>query len=196
MITENFSGELDDYSGLIKCRVLPPTDLHIPVLPYRSNGKLMFPLCHSCADDLSQTPCTHTDNERAWDGTFVTHELRKARERGYRVLRVYEVWHWKSWATYDPNIKMGGLFTDYTKTFLKIKQESSGWPQNCDSEESKDAYIQDYWQQEGIILERHKIAKSPLRAVAKLLLNSLWVRIINYYTHTHTHAYTHTTVIQ
>ena len=34
--------------GLIKCTVVPPTDLFHPVLPYRWNKKLLFCLCRTC----------------------------------------------------------------------------------------------------------------------------------------------------
>ena len=44
--------DITDYFGFIKCKVLPPTDLYIPVLPMRDeNNKLMFPLCRQCAVD-------------------------------------------------------------------------------------------------------------------------------------------------
>ena len=36
---------------------------------------------------------------------------------------------------YNPVTKEGGLFTQYINTFLKLKQESSGYPQNVKSEE-------------------------------------------------------------
>ena len=175
IITENFA-PLDDYFGFVKCCVLPPQDLRLPLLPYRSNGKLTFPLCSTCAEDLSDD-CTHSDDERAWDGTFVSGEIQKAVKMGYRVLRIYEVWHWEQKAEYDPVKKEGGIFTEYIKTFLKIKQESSGWPSGCDTDEEKQKYISDYLDHEGIRLDESKIRKTPLRAVAKLLLNSLWVCI-------------------
>jgi hypothetical protein len=34
--------------GLIKCSIVPPKKLYHPVLPYRSNNKLLFCLCISC----------------------------------------------------------------------------------------------------------------------------------------------------
>jgi len=34
--------------GLIKCTVVPPTDLYHPVLPFRCNKKLHFCLCRMC----------------------------------------------------------------------------------------------------------------------------------------------------
>jgi hypothetical protein len=40
VITENF-GDLSSYFGLVKCTVLPPRGLFHPVLPYRTQGKLI-----------------------------------------------------------------------------------------------------------------------------------------------------------
>lgn len=87
IITKDFSN-VEDYFGVIKCRVLPPRGLFHPVLPYRSNGKLMFPLCKSCVEILCQESCTHTDNQRAFTGTWITEEVKKAKEMGYKILKV------------------------------------------------------------------------------------------------------------
>ena len=80
----------------------------------------MFPLCKTCADTLNQNPCTHTDQERAIRGTWCHVELMKAIEKGYEVLNIHEVWHWEQ--TTDE------LFKEYVDTFLKIRQEASGYP--------------------------------------------------------------------
>jgi hypothetical protein len=42
-----------DREGIIKCKVLLPRELYHPVLPYKSNSKLMFPLCSACADTMN-----------------------------------------------------------------------------------------------------------------------------------------------
>lgn len=173
IITEHFK-DISEYYGFIKCRVLPPNNLHIPVLPFRCNGKLTFPLCALCAKDTDYC-CSHSNDERSWIGTFVSLELQKAVEMGYVVVHIYEVWHWEEKSQYDPETKEGGLFTEYTKTFLKIKQESSGWPSGCLTEADKRNYLTTYIEHEGITLDPTKIKKTPLRAIAKLLLNSLWV---------------------
>jgi len=34
----------DNFIGLVKCMIEPPTDLHIPVLPSRRDNKLRFTL--------------------------------------------------------------------------------------------------------------------------------------------------------
>ncbi|KAF4518576.1 hypothetical protein B566_EDAN015731 [Ephemera danica] len=57
--------------GIIKCKILPPTDLFHPVLPFRINDRLMFALCRTCAMNECQTECIHTDpDDRAFVGTW------------------------------------------------------------------------------------------------------------------------------
>jgi hypothetical protein len=86
-------------------------------------------------------------------GTWVTDELKKALEKGYVVQRIYEVWHFDETEQYDPKTKTGGLFTDYVNTFLKMKQEASGWPEWCQNENDRWSYIRDYHEKEGIPLD-------------------------------------------
>ena len=165
IITENFA-DISTYFGLIKCTVLPPRGLFHPVLPYRTPDNLMFPLCKTCADTLNQNPCTHSDEERAIRGTWCHVELMKALEKGYEVLKIHEVWHWEQ--TTDE------LFKEYVDMFLKIKQEASGYPPDCVTDEQKQRYIEEYYQNEGIRLDPNKIEYNPgLRYLAKLVLNSL-----------------------
>lgn len=58
---------------------------------------------------------------------------------------------------------------------MKIKQEASGWPTECDTEEKKRNYLQENEQHEGIQLDYKKVEKNPgLRSLAKLTLNSCW----------------------
>ena len=169
IITENFA-DISTYFGLIKCTVLPPRGLLHPVLPYRTKDKLMFPLCKTCTDTLNQNPCTHSDQERAILGTWCHVELMKAIEKGYEVLKIHEVWHFPQ--TTDE------LFKDYVDTFLKIKQEASGYPKDCVTDEQKQRYIDEYYEHEGIRLDPNKIEyNSGLRSLAKLMLNSLWGRL-------------------
>ena len=170
MITENFA-DISTYFGLIKCTILPPRGLLHPVLPYRTPENLMFPLCKTCADTKNQNPCTHTDQERAIRGTWCHVEVMKAIEKGYVVLKIHEVWHWEE--TSDE------LFKEYVNTFLKIKQEASGYPPNCVTDEQKQRYIDDYYEHEGIHLDPEKIEYNPgLRYLAKLILNSLWGKLL------------------
>ncbi|XP_059574129.1 olfactory receptor 14A16-like [Alligator mississippiensis] len=68
-------------------------------LLHRVNGKLMFPLCRTCAEK-NQPKCTHTDEERVLLGTWCTPELNKGITKGYKVAKIYEVWHFPE-MTYD-----------------------------------------------------------------------------------------------
>ena len=174
IITENFKS-VDQYEGLIKCKILPPKGLYIPVLPVKCNGKLMVSLCRSCTETYQQTDCHHQNEERAFIGTWVTDEVKEAVSQGYQILNVYEVWHFTRISQYDPITKSGGIFTDYVNTFLKVKQEASDWPDWCTDESSKYDYIQQYHEREGILLDYNKVEMNPgLRSLAKLMLNSFW----------------------
>ena len=161
--------------GIMKVKVLPPKGLYHPVLPYRSCGKLKFPLCRSCADAEKQTTCTCPDDKRAITGTWCTPEVKKAVEKGYKILKVYEIYHWKETSLYNTEKKEGGMFTEYINCFLKLKQQASGWPEECITESDKQKYIESYFEKEGIALDYNQIEKNPgLRSLAKLCLNSFW----------------------
>jgi len=111
--------------------------------------------------------CLHTDEQRVLTGTWCSPELNKAVELGYQVQYIYELWHFEETCE--------GLFKDYVNTWLKIKQEASGWPAGCTTEEKKKKYVESYYQKEGIQLEYDKIEKNPgLRTLAKMMLNSMW----------------------
>ena len=191
IITENFkfiSATAHPYRGLIKCRVLAPKGLLHPLLPVRSAGKLCFPLCKTCVHSRQTEPCEHSEEERSFSGAWCTIELYKALELGYKVLdisevilklfnflffkKIFQVWHYEQWSKYEGEDPESGLFTEYINTFLKIKQEASGWPEWVETEEDKQRYVCDYHAKEGILLDPLKIEKNgALRQLAKLCLN-------------------------
>ena len=82
--------EICSYFGIATVKILPPRGLYHPVLPYRSNGELKFPLCRTCADSDCQTTCRHTDEQRTFVGTWCTPEIEKALDKGYTLLKIYE----------------------------------------------------------------------------------------------------------
>ena len=152
VIRENFE-TIDSYFGLAQCVILPPKSLYLPLLPCKPNGKkLVFTLCRKCAELEQQTPCRHSDIDRSLRGVWVTEELKKAVSLGYKILKMEEVWHFKKTTQYDPKTKRGGLFAKYIETFLKVKQESSGFPEGVVTDEQKEKYISDYFKEEGIRL--------------------------------------------
>lgn len=166
--------DLTQYFGLAKCKVLPPYGLFHPVLPWRHRGKLLFPLCAACAtSEMTESlldrcwDCPHTDDQRCLIGTWCTPELVKATEMGYQIVYLYEVWHFPD--------SMEGLFKVYVDTWLKLKEEASGWPSGVTTAEQRQQYVDEYLEEEGVQLEADKIAKNPgRRALAKMMLNSMW----------------------
>ena len=85
-----FTKSLDEYFGLIKCKVIPPNDLYFPILPMESKGRLVFALCGKCADERLYD-CEHEGESRAITGTWTTEEVKIALE--YKIIKVYEIWH-------------------------------------------------------------------------------------------------------
>jgi hypothetical protein len=173
IITSDFKKTIDDYFGIIKLKILPPQDLYIPVLPVRSNGRLLFPLCGKCAANRSEK-CNHNEDQRALIGSWCTEEVKVAIKHNYKIIEIYEVWHFEN--------KSNLLFKEYIDTFLKGKQTASGFPEGCDTEVEKLKYIQDYFENEGIRLDINEIFySSGWRAINKLLLNSLWGKLAQKY---------------
>lgn len=160
--------------GLIKCTILPPQDLYHPVLPVKSHNKLMFILCNSCGKSLQQETCHHKEEERCLTGTWVIEEVVKAVEMGYVLKEIHEIWKYNV-IQYNKNNNEEGLFTAMMNKFIKIKQQASGWPSNCETESEKENYISKYLEVENIKLDPESIEKNAgLRSLAKLMLNSFW----------------------
>jgi hypothetical protein len=72
-------------------------------------------LCAKCFDEKCNN-CTHNDEERSLLGTWTIDEVSKALEKGYSVVQIYEVCHFKE--------KSNSLFKEYLKNFMKIKLET------------------------------------------------------------------------
>lgn len=87
-----YISQLPQLHGIIMCTVLPCENAIIPVLGYRCCGRLMFPLCRTCAENLSVNACTHNDTQRALFGTYTIVEITFAVQRRYVVLNVFELW--------------------------------------------------------------------------------------------------------
>ena len=85
------------FIGLVKCKVQPPKDLYVPVLPQAKDGKLMFHL-------------------RKMTGTWTTVELRMALKKGYQIKKIYAT------AEYD---RLNGVMKEYVGHFLQMKIENN-----------------------------------------------------------------------
>lgn len=123
IITNDFQ-DISNYFGLAKIKVLPPRKLYHPVLPYRSKGKLKFPLCRTCADAENQHACTCSVEERVITRTWCTPEIQMAVKKGY-ILKIYEVYHFEQSSQYDPLTGAGGLNSFWGKFGQRLSMKQS-----------------------------------------------------------------------
>ncbi|KAK3287636.1 hypothetical protein CYMTET_4860 [Cymbomonas tetramitiformis] len=122
--------------------------LRFELFPEKHNaeGKLTFPLYEMV-------------------GTWTTVELNKAVEKGYTIIDIYEVKHWKE-TTID-------LFATYIDMFLKLKTEASGPP-----DKEVDEFVKEFEFHEGVKLDKTNIKYNPgLRQVSKDMQNILYGKL-------------------
>ena len=134
--------------------------------------QLLFLLCRTCAEQSNYllNSCRHKGEERGWVGTYTTMEVYEAMRSGYRLDKIYEVWHWRKSST--------TLFKSYVNMFFRIKEEASGWPRPDMTEHEKDDYIDAFKPESGVRLHKDHVQDNPThRKIAKLILNSFgWFR--------------------
>ena len=135
----------DKFIGLVKCDVKPPKDLHIPVLPDSTDGKLLFHL-----NDMY---------EKTWSSV----ELKLALEKGYQITKIHSAVAYK---------RYNGLMREYVGNFIKMKIENSGVKPQKECDEVNEYHKRlgfDF-----VINPENTISNPGLRQVAKICLNSLW----------------------
>lgn len=169
----------DASDGIAFCRMLPPQDLFLPVLPSKINNKLVFCLCYTCAKNGTNQSqpayknidadykCLHNPAERSLIGTWDIQELKLAIRFGYQQLAIYELWSF--------NALSGQIFSSYHNLFIKAKMEASGFPKVDMTDIEKEEYVNQVFAAEGVRLDISKIEENPSkRAIAKLSMNNLW----------------------
>ena len=159
--------------------MLSPHKLYHPVLPQRiklvheekegkkkksiAYKKLVFTLCKVCTEARNQNKCKHFDNKRSFICTWTTDEVNKVLEKGYKVIRPYEVWHFDN-STDD-------LFKGYIGRFMIIKLESSKYDFKTKQEEVN--FKIKIKKSLDIDIEKFEF-NTGLRIISKLCLNSPW----------------------
>ena len=183
IITENFNS-IDSYFGLVQCRVLPPTNLYLPILPYRNekDNKLYFGLCRLCIQNKKfDETCSHKDFDRSWVGFYTTPELQLACNHDYKILKIFEIWEFKETINDKENSKCDGVFGNYFKAFFKSKIESSGWVNlgvNSDDYNSINNFKNEVKNNLDISIDVENVKDNPaMRHISKLFLNSTWGRL-------------------
>ena len=148
-----------------------PTIYTILRFLFDTKGNSPFPSVAPVWKNSMPNPCwndvaiVRTQSHNVW----CTPVIQKDLDVGYRVLRIHEVYH------FPEDQRVTGLFDSYVNTWLKIKQESGGWPSwtSEDPDCQCDEYVRKYKEREGIESGKTKIAKNPGRKkTAKLMLNS------------------------
>ena len=109
------------------------------------------------------------------DPYLVHHRTHLTINIGYDILEMYEVLYWPSNEQIDSSTGRGGLFTKYINTFLRIKTQSSGYPDSVCILKQRQKYVDEYTCNEGVILDPQLIQHNPgLHNIAKLALNSFY----------------------
>lgn len=67
----------------------------------------MFSLCRAWSETYQKTNCKHLDEDRAFVGTWVTDEVKEAVSLGYKIMNIYEVWHFSNISQYEHSTKTG-----------------------------------------------------------------------------------------
>ena len=140
------------FFGVALCAIVPPKKLFHPLLPFRHQGALMFPLCSKCCVEKREDFCQHNDKEWALTGTWTTIEIDKAIVLGYRLTKVTEVWHFEK--------RSYTLFSGFINALYKGKLEVSGYPDNVVATEEKLKYLAEIREHEGVELDMDKIVKN------------------------------------
>jgi hypothetical protein len=168
--TENFKCLNNEapfkYKGFIKCEIIPPSNLFLPVLPLQINKKLHFTLCYACSATNNNKKCTHSNTERSLTGVWSTFELQMAIAQNYSIEYVYEIWHWSKWSK--------NIFKGYVLNYYKYKVKASGFPSWCKSEQDKIEYVKKI-NEEGLQLSINDIEYNKgMRTIVKNSLVSSW----------------------
>ncbi|GMT16018.1 hypothetical protein PFISCL1PPCAC_7315, partial [Pristionchus fissidentatus] len=155
------------WRGLGHVRILAPSNLRYPVLAVKMNSTLLFALCRKCASTKSTTKCSHSDADRAFNGTWTHCELNKALSVRYIILQYFEIWEYKEFSN--------TLFANYIKCFHKVKTICSGWPKWVKSNADKQKCLDGYRATMDLDIKPEEIENNPSkRLVAKTLLNASW----------------------
>jgi hypothetical protein len=161
---------IEEYFGLVKCQILPPRDLYLPVLPMHvgPTKKLIFALCRACALSMQVEVCRHSEEERTLRGVWFSEEVKLALSKGYVMKKVEIVWHFEQTSTV--------LFAPFIVWFYKEKVLSSKPPYKDPGQMKQ--FLLDLKVRDGVSVESvdEFVENAAKRSLSKLLLNNLWGR--------------------
>ena len=98
---------------------------------------------------------------------YTSIDIEWALEMGYKIMEFIEIWHYHNGG--------GKIFKEFMLNILRRKLECSGFPISCDSEESKQEYMNSLKEQCRIDKHASDIKKDPAgRYLNKIMANSVW----------------------
>ena len=170
-IYKDFCQDVGLYFGLVLCSVIPPKQARFGALPYRSEGRLCFPLCKKCTEENNERSCNHCDKDRMLTGLWTSMEVKNALENGYTMSQIYLVMH------HEKHVE--GVLNPvsmYLRLLLKNKIRYSGRGSMNDEELGK--FLEELHDMYDIDLKPEEISDNPgARQVAKLSMNGIWGRM-------------------
>ena len=170
-----------DGMGFAKCTVLPPKQLFIPTLLLKISEKLLFPLCKQCAKEKQTKNCKHNEQQRSISGTWCISKLLQAVKDGYKIKSISQLLIYP---------RQENVFADFIAKFYTLKQKYLGIPKSIENKDNFVKELVDYILNVfGIKIhpsEIHFERNNRMRAVMKLILNSLWGKFCQRNSTTHT----------
>ena len=121
-------------NGLIFLSIEAPKNLDQPFLLHRTKDeRSVATLCSTCADQQVLSVCTHNGMERFITGVYTTVEINYALTLGYKVIHIFEAWHYE---------KEEPVFKKFRQLLLRNKVKFSGFPDATISKIEKEKYCQ------------------------------------------------------
>jgi hypothetical protein len=162
--------------SIIKCFVVPPRRIDVPILPVKLDDRLLFPLCIKCAKQFptgavnGNYNCTHSDLERGWVSTCASIELNAALDEGYTVTKIFRVLEYEE--------SSDKIFRSYMSEFMAQKIHATGFDEGINGDpDAEDQFVHECQEIFGITIDKSKMVPNKgKRALAKLALNNLWGR--------------------
>ena len=120
--------------GLIFLTIDAPENLLFPFLLYRTKDeRSVASLCSTCAEQQVLSECNHTGMDRYITGTYTSLEINYALKLGYKIIHIYEIWHWG---------KEAPIFRRFMQLLIRKKVMYSGFPAIIKSYDQKQNYCQ------------------------------------------------------
>jgi hypothetical protein len=156
--------------GSMLVTILPPKDLFMPFLLYRTkSGKVVNTLCAVCCETESKH-CTHNDRQRALTACYFITEISLALKLGYKLLYIHECHFYRTQSYF---------LSKFVKQLNYLKVRFSNIFKNCGTDLEKQNYCDFLNKEMGLnnhsILTPHNCSNNKSqKELYKLMANSFF----------------------